>query len=101
RPPPPQATLLPYTTLFRSQGRAIREVPLHRLLGRKRGTGNTCQPDDLHAELEHQLLHIFRTFALEQSNSFFDLKRSSHGVTQRLDRKSTRLNSSHQIISYA
>src|SRR5947208_12576996 len=70
--PPPRSTLFPYTTLFRSSG----PLPGHlRLAGvdERHGQG-------LDGELSFEL--------------------SSRSVSDR-DRKSTRLNSSHQIISYA
>src|SRR2546422_2176465 len=71
---PPRSTLFPYTTLFRSGEEA------------KGGdTGNV-----LHGPLhrEHQILHAEALGA--------ECRR--HG---RIDRKSTRLNSSHGYISYA
>src|SRR5438552_4916349 len=70
--PPPRSTLFPYTTLFRS---LLRQ-----------------QHFSIHAERRHHSLlkelHVF-FFAAEEEDVQF------------LDRKSTRLNSSHQIISYA
>src|SRR5258708_10016105 len=70
---PPRSTLFPYTTLFRSSlNRDQFYVNLfHRRLGRP------VAPLQLQ-QLEKQL-----------------------GIEHRKDRKSTRLNSSHQIISYA
>src|SRR5258708_40107942 len=83
---PPRSTLFPYTTLFRScagvEGRAARRLADRLLLSILRVSG--APP---------------RAAAL----------RRRHGSVQarpilrhrRRDRKSTRLNSSHQIISYA
>src|SRR5947208_5723495 len=78
-PPPPRSTLFPYTTLFRSrvsvhQARARR---LHREGGARR--------------LPHRRAGEHRR------------ERGRHGPrgSEARDRKSTRLNSSHQIISYA
>src|SRR5258708_23790971 len=70
---PPRSTLFPYTTLFRS----VRMT---------------------------SLLLRFRDFELDPAE--FELRRAGHRVRLErkpleLDRKSTRLNSSHQIISYA
>src|SRR5688500_19905032 len=80
--PPPRSTLFPYTTLFRSEGRgaaarrgrsAQREVP-------------TQQTDsDLVG-----LAHGDRVQVPQDRNQF-----------AASDRKSTRLNSSHLVISYA
>src|SRR5258708_26247527 len=80
---PPRSTLFPYTTLFRSE--AIRHELAERL-------------KELTAE--GRLLEAQR---LEQRTNF-DLEMiAATGSCDHLevDRKSTRLNSSHQIISYA
>src|SRR3712207_7581160 len=77
---PPRSTLFPYTTLFRSArdlesclpGEGSREPPLHDQLERAPGGHLAVQLHD-------------------------GLKRAD----ERLDRKSTRLNSSHANISYA
>src|SRR5256885_9968845 len=69
---PPRSTLFPYTTLFRSLARAGRGP------GRDRGAADRAPPErDL------------------------DLHRRHPPRVQYLDRKSTRLNSSHLVISYA
>src|SRR5258708_27857253 len=72
---PPRSTLFPYTTLFRSQ-----PEPNERS-DRKQDAGRT-------------LSEARRDFSVEQS---VPRRQKEH----RSDRKSTRLNSSHQIISYA
>src|SRR5258708_25588247 len=84
---PPRSTLFPYTTLFRSHREdAERQIQLglglfERLLGR-RPTG--MWPSEMAV-----------------GESIVDLVASA-GVSWMIrDRKSTRLNSSHQIISYA
>src|SRR5258708_28352089 len=75
---PPRSTLFPYTTLFRS-----RPIDGHR--SPRDQPGNLLRPRQGRAE--HALAGIA---ALPP------------GISGRLeDRKSTRLNSSHQIISYA
>src|SRR5207244_12314935 len=70
---PPRSTLFPYTTLFRS------EVTLASW-----GTRNPRQPSSSPSAERHEA----STPTVARSRA-------------RLDRKSTRLNSSHQIISYA
>src|SRR5258708_24718349 len=83
---PPRSTLFPYTTLFRS----------HRIAGFPEADGRDKIP--VAVELENTgVLGI----AVGAANS--DVKETiGIGVnTKDTDRKSTRLNSSHQIISYA
>src|SRR5207249_11563749 len=72
---PPRSTLFPYTTLFRSRLHVLDE-PEH--LGRERRDGDRVRtiPVDAGEDLDHR-------------------------VVGEIDRKSTRLNSSHVSISYA
>src|SRR5256885_14501243 len=97
---PPRSTLFPYTTLFRSSGAAFgREsdddqgddegkVPLT-------VTKAVCGPED-HPEtaLQGQVPASLRATGFQGFNC--NLK-----LVGRRDRKSTRLNSSHLVISYA
>src|SRR3712207_8212956 len=83
---PPRSTLFPYTTLFRSAVGAELEAGLDLALppGDGVGVGEVDQADD--AERAHVQVRL------------------AGRVAQRvalLDRKSTRLNSSHATISYA
>ena len=64
--------------------RTIGQMPLHRLLGRQRRTRDAGETNDLHAELQHEFLHVLRTFALEELNRFLHFERRSDGVTERL-----------------
>src|SRR5258708_25962247 len=75
---PPRSTLFPYTTLFRS----VREARTRR--------GGTL-PDDAAVASHHPAV-------LEGARLDDAMPLQRHQV---VDRKSTRLNSSHQIISYA
>src|SRR5258708_13825646 len=73
---PPRSTLFPYTTLFRSLSLS---------------TFNVVVLDEVDRMLDMGFVNDIRSIlslAAEKRQSF-------------LDRKSTRLNSSHQIISYA
>src|SRR5687768_18367425 len=74
---PPRSTLFPYTTLFRSE-------PQQRVACSK---ANVDAPE--HGRDTEELLH--------PSHSHVEIGRSHHEI----DRKSTRLNSSHGYISYA
>src|SRR5256885_12282612 len=76
---PPRSTLFPYTTLFRSRGTALRAPPefrprMNRILVVSKPQGVVPSP-----------IGLRRTRALPKLR----------------DRKSTRLNSSHLVISYA
>src|SRR5258708_21108926 len=73
---PPRSTLFPYTTLFRSNPSRLREPALRAGTGRGRG--------------------LVRGRARCRVALGFGESPQGSG-----DRKSTRLNSSHQIISYA
>src|SRR5258708_17140237 len=68
---PPRSTLFPYTTLFRSQDQAPDAV--------------------LPVDRPHR----------HQRRDRRAVRHGDHGAGADVDRKSTRLNSSHQIISYA
>src|SRR5437764_3353477 len=91
RRPPPPSTLFPYTTLFRSlqelfQVRAVHHLFLDQELGQGLEGGAAVAQDlaDLVGGLVEDAPHLQVDLA--------------QGL---LDRKSTRLNSSHRCISYA
>src|SRR3712207_8832407 len=71
---PPRSTLFPYTTLFRSSHRGMVETIINSTRGQE---GTMWQPRQPDPELEAEFLRRL------------------------IDRKSTRLNSSHANISYA
>src|SRR5258708_11250446 len=82
---PPRSPLFPYTTLFRSATDRGRDVTLHVLRRRERA-----------------FAQIAGLVVVAKLHGFVNSCRSAGGnggASQ--DRKSTRLNSSHQIISYA
>src|SRR5256885_11092931 len=87
---PPRSTLFPYTTLFRSGWQAVAwRAPSVRVRAVQGALGI-----ELHAEA--------RPVQRRQAHAAVD----GHGLAQQLrvehgDRKSTRLNSSHLVISYA
>src|SRR5207253_10488896 len=89
--PPPRSTLFPYTTLFRSQ----MLLRLYSRWAERRGF-QTELIDELRNEeagIRSATLRIVGDYA-------YGNLQSESGV-HRLDRKSTRLNSSHVAISYA
>src|SRR5436189_2456654 len=81
---PPRSTLFPYTTLFRSK-KVLAEMPKGATL-EVFATDPGSVPD-------------FQAFAEATGNPL--LEHSESNGVYRLDRKSTRLNSSHRCISYA
>src|SRR2546426_5786611 len=72
---PPRSTLFPYTTLFRS------------------GTEQELKPLYEGAAASENTLDYWAGYTLNPSDTRW--------VAERTDRKSTRLNSSHLVISYA
>src|SRR5258708_20666264 len=90
---PPRSTLFPYTTLFRSLGDAHIHAPV---LG------------ELEGVREQVLDHLLQALGIGVDRAGqVVVEREAETQSTRLgdvgegDRKSTRLNSSHQIISYA
>src|SRR2546426_9035256 len=77
---PPRSTLFPYTTLFRSPARAA-----SRRHGGRAGTAGLSRDVPRGLDRHHAAPHPPRRGALQGGE----------------DRKSTRLNSSHLVISYA
>src|SRR3712207_9162967 len=97
---PPRSTLFPYTTLFRS-GRDRHRLAdaAERQLRRHVGRLVELHPDVLDGErLEGGGLNRERVIADEL---VVELELALIGRLRGLDRKSTRLNSSHANISYA
>src|SRR5438034_2340931 len=82
-PPPPRSTLFPYTTLFRSTRRRVRAP-------------------DVHVAHEGRLVVLAAPREQRRGERHAHAPaRVPHDVEGRGDRKSTRLNSSHTVISYA
>src|SRR2546427_8574609 len=89
---PPRSTLFPYTTLFRSFPRGHRSVPAPAHIER-------------HQEMKIRI-GVARKGQRRQTGFLDDdtqflLELAYQCLLGRLDRKSTRLNSSHSQISYA
>src|SRR2546426_4100724 len=75
---PPRSTLFPYTTLFRSS-----------------------EPDDLWGERIVAYVVLTGAGSLERLKAYCGRELPRYLQPARIDRKSTRLNSSHLVISYA
>src|SRR5258708_1002020 len=82
---PPRSTLFPYTTLFRSPAANPSPPPTRSRIPSSH-VGATCVWPSIHATAPQLWQFVECT---------------SRSVVATIDRKSTRLNSSHQIISYA
>src|SRR5256885_12051351 len=78
---PPRSTLFPYTTLFRS-------------LTFERCAGGGCVPLELDAQRYEGAVARYAPEVAARAELYRDVGRP-------VDRKSTRLNSSHLVISYA
>src|SRR3712207_7244577 len=83
---PPRSTLFPYTTLFRSFGQNAEDEGCGD--GVEMAVGKT-RPSQIHHPDVHNPAQFCGTFA------------GAHQHARAVDRKSTRLNSSHANISYA
>src|SRR5258708_25026016 len=83
---PPRSTLFPYTTLFRS--------PYVDMNARILQQFEDGKPAEAAAALNDYLVHSERLILAAYARRL-----AEKGI--KVDRKSTRLNSSHQIISYA
>src|SRR5256885_9311779 len=92
---PPRSTLFPYTTLFRSRHRQRPiEWALEPLDVRRRSGGlDRCE---IMIAVQRRGRRVARR---RVEGSFHSTPRNAPAAT--LDRKSTRLNSSHLVISYA
>src|SRR5690606_41989939 len=99
-PRPARSTLFPYTTLFRSKGR----VPAHRSIC----TGRNRKVHRLHRHSEGRRIRKCagrkpietRAWPHRRRTDLHAREKCRH-VLYQVDRKSTRLNSSHVKISYA
>src|SRR2546430_8146925 len=83
---PPRSTLFPYTTLFRSRG----DLPRHLAVGAKR---RDERANDQQARVAHQPSDLAEATDVLDPGQLV--------ICAFIDRKSTRLNSSHSQISYA
>src|SRR5258707_8831231 len=84
---PPRSTLFPYTTLFRSLLLLLEQAPLDDRLGGDAGVVGTRHPE--------------RVVPLHPPPADQDVLERIVQRMPQVDRKSTRLNSSHANISYA
>src|SRR2546421_8693512 len=88
---PPRSTLFPYTTLFRS----------HQLLGMREGESAQNEGVDDGELRGHAGDAERKNENGEQAKRFFLEENAQTDADILVDRKSTRLNSSHDQISYA
>src|SRR5256885_11702383 len=89
---PPRSTLFPYTTLFRSQ----RMLTFRNTLGGGRFAAAAAS-----AALAITALTTTSVFAEDHDKPELERKPAPKHAPKPVDRKSTRLNSSHLVISYA
>src|SRR5256885_9966550 len=89
---PPRSTLFPYTTLFRSGGAVLRPGGVVPEPDRHRGEGRRAH--QLAALPAHRPAGLVEDVDRHAESAALDLAPIQ-------DRKSTRLNSSHLVISYA
>src|SRR3712207_7544982 len=87
---PPRSTLFPYTTLFRSRCLVVGQVPVH----------GAVEVTHRHRAVDVDRAVDLRAHALDR-HVVLVLDVADDLLEDVLDRKSTRLNSSHANISYA
>src|SRR3712207_9319301 len=97
---PPRSTLFPYTTLFRSDG----ELQAHKdKFGLAVGILNPGCTNVWRTIVEHNISFPILYLRADEIAALWggDIRREGDYPWYGLDRKSTRLNSSHANISYA
>src|SRR5256885_11036104 len=87
---PPRSTLFPYTTLFRSRPKDLHPV----------ARGDREQPRHVRGPLERWRQHALGRRLSDFTQEALEVEGLEADQCLR-DRKSTRLNSSHLVISYA
>src|SRR2546426_7925297 len=87
---PPRFTLFPYTTLFRSRRSGDQVILSHDVVLEIIGDGGLELPPV-----------GFEPRGVARRQRLDELEDRARGLFHRRDRKSTRLNSSHLVISYA
>src|SRR5205807_9244872 len=101
RPHPSRTTLFPYTTLFRSREFTPDGVRIsYNLQGKIRGQYDADHMETVEAIFKQDGTYEFESLGMDQTVDGDMLLIKSKG-TGRQDRKSTCLNSSHLVISYA
>src|SRR5206468_10747310 len=98
-PHPPPSTLFPYTTLFRSHRVRLRVGDEERCRRGRRRAGQQRSQEGEHHESGHGRSPHF-VFSMAVTATFGGTPRNVNREDE-VDRKSTRLNSSHDQISYA
>src|SRR3712207_7469706 len=96
---PPRSTLSPYTTLSRSDGSALRDPPVVVLPNLKLMTMENATTTGNNRDLRFRVTGMVTEY--KGRNYLLVEKVVVVPEGQGLDRKSTRLNSSHANISYA
>src|SRR5256885_12532791 len=92
---PPRSTLFPYTTLFRSEGKSAAHA------GRDQAERGRFGPVDAAVGPGLGRRRLDLIVDLHELGGLAEVVAGAEGRQIRLDRKSTRLNSSHLVISYA
>src|SRR5699024_11384683 len=87
-PPPPNSTLSPYTTLFRSFAKMLQNI-------------SVSFPDPGEIVIRHRRWRLHHARHVFSIRCLSDTCQLLSVIRPRLDRKSTRLNSSHVSSSYA
>src|SRR2546426_3653181 len=99
---PPRSTLFPYTTLFRSMRLArLTALEISKLEDELKEVRKFIKECKEILGSKPRRLKILKEELSELAHGFGDERRTEIVADQGEDRKSTRLNSSHLVISYA
>src|SRR5690606_40274107 len=96
---PPRSTLFPYTTLFRSQAKLEFIKERHEEISALLSESSVIHDQKKFRELSKEYSDLIPM--VEAFTAYLKIKRDIESAKLMLDRKSTRLNSSHVKISYA
>src|SRR3712207_7314859 len=92
---PPRSTLFPYTTLFRSRGTST-----HTLKSGRHAIAHSSNSEDARG-MRRERVRARHPHTRLDAPAIEGTRAERRATPGRLDRKSTRLNSSHANISYA
>src|SRR5947207_4852368 len=96
---PPKTTLFPYTTLFRSSESKAKKWGIKGQPSEKSSSSGKARVAGIEAKVQTLKTRLRDT--QQKMKQLSELRPQMEDLERKRDRKSTRLNSSHTVISYA